>query len=130
MTPETYLGPQRLDRTRYIGSKLVLGKASDYVEATSVPQNFISYGGEWRLSGQTATAGLGATLALHFHAKKVYIVLTGHGTVTAELDGRRVSTLRVNTARLYTVLTSATTRDGILRFHFTPGVRAYSFTFG
>jgi cytochrome c biogenesis protein CcdA/thiol-disulfide isomerase/thioredoxin len=130
MTPETYLGPQRLDRTRYIGSKLVVGEASDYVEATAVPQNFISYGGEWRLSGQTATAGLGATLALHFHAKKVYIVLTGHGTVTAALDGRRVSTLKVNSARLYTVLTSARTRDGVLRFHFTPGVRAYSLTFG
>jgi cytochrome c biogenesis protein CcdA/thiol-disulfide isomerase/thioredoxin len=130
MTPETYLGPQRLDQTRYVGTKLVVGKAADYVEATSVPQNFISYGGEWTLSGQTATAGLGATLALHFHAKKVYIVLTGRGTVAATLGARRVQTLKVDSSRLYTVLTSPTTRDGVLRFRFTPGVRAYSFTFG
>jgi cytochrome c biogenesis protein CcdA/thiol-disulfide isomerase/thioredoxin len=130
MTPETYLGPERLDQSRYVGSKPVVGKAADYVEATAVPQNFISYGGEWTLSGQTATAGLGATLALHFHAKKVYIVLTGHGRVTATLGTRRIRTLDVNTAQLYTVLTSATTRDGVLRFHFTPGVHAYSFTFG
>jgi cytochrome c biogenesis protein CcdA/thiol-disulfide isomerase/thioredoxin len=130
MTPETYLGPQRLDQSRYVGSKLVVGKAADYVEATAVPQNFISYGGEWTLAGQTATSGLGATLALHFHAKKVYIVLTGHGKVTATLGTRRVRTLNVNAAQLYTVLTSATTRDGVLLFRFTPGVRAYSFTFG
>ena len=130
MTPETYLGPERLDRTRYVGSQPVVGKAADYVEARVVPQNFISYGGEWTLSGQTATAGLGATLALHFHAKKVYIVLTGQGKVTVTLGARRVRTLDVNTARLYTVLESTATRDGTLRFRFTPGVRAYSFTFG
>jgi thiol-disulfide isomerase/thioredoxin len=130
MTPETYLGPERLDQSRYVGSKPVVGKAAEYVEATAVPQNFISYGGEWTLSGQTATAGLGATLALHFHAKKVYIVLTGHGKVTATLGARRIRTLNVKTAQLYTVLTSAMTRDGVLRFRFTPGVKAYSFTFG
>ena len=130
MTPETYLGPQRLDQTRYAGTKPVVGKAADYVEAKVVPQNFISYGGEWTLAGQTATAGLGATLALHFHAKKVYIVLTGHGKVAVTLGASHVATLDVNTARLYTVLSSATTRDGVLHFRFTPGVRAYSFTFG
>jgi cytochrome c biogenesis protein CcdA/thiol-disulfide isomerase/thioredoxin len=130
MTPETYLGPQRLDRSRYVGSNLVVGKAAGYTEATVVPQNFISYGGEWTLAGQTATAGLGATLALHFHAQKVYIVLTGHGKVTAMLGARRLRTLNVNTAQLYTVLTSPRTQDGVLRFRFTPGVRAYSFTFG
>ena len=130
MTPETYLGPERLDRSRYVGSNLVVGKAAGYTEATVVPQNFISYGGEWTLSGQTATAGLGATLALHFHAQKVYIVLTGHGKVTATLGARRLRTLNVDSAQLYTVLTSPTTQDGVLRFRFTPGVKAYSFTFG
>jgi cytochrome c biogenesis protein CcdA/thiol-disulfide isomerase/thioredoxin len=129
-TPETYLGPERLNRQQYVGSKLVFGKAAQYVETTAVPLNGFSYGGEWTLSGQTATAGLGATLALHFLAKKVYIVLTGHGTVTATLGARRVRTIHVNTARLYTVLTSTTTHQGVLRFRFTPGVRAYSFTFG
>jgi cytochrome c biogenesis protein CcdA/thiol-disulfide isomerase/thioredoxin len=129
-TPETYLGPERLNRTQYVGSKLVVGKAAEYVEATAVPLNGFSYGGEWTLVGQTATAGLGATLSLHFQAKKVYIVLTGRGAVTATLGARRVRTMHVTTARLYTVLASSTTRQGVLRFRFTPGVKAYSFTFG
>ena len=130
MTPETYLGPERLDPTRYVGSRPVRGKVADYVAATVVPQNAISYGGEWTLAGQTATAGLGADLALHFHAKDVYIVLSGNGTVATELGGKPLRTLHVNSAKLYTVLTSRTTRDGVLRFRFSPGVRAYSFTFG
>jgi hypothetical protein len=129
-TPETYLGPERLNPQQYVGSKLVYGKAAQYVEATAVPLNGFSYGGEWTLSGQTATAGLGATLSLHFQAKKVYIVLTGRGTVTATLGARRVRTMHVSTARLYTVLTSSSTHEGVLRFRFTPGVKAYSFTFG
>ena len=130
MTPETYLGPQRLDRSRYVGSTVATGKAADYTLAASVPENAISYGGEWTLVGQIATAGLGAQLRLHFRAKDVYIVLGGRGRVTVELGGKRLTTLSVNADRLYTVFTSHASRDGLLQFAFTPGVRAYSFTFG
>ena len=130
MTPETYLGPQRLDSSRYVGSKLVTGKAVLFTPATVVPENAISYGGEWSLSGQIATAGMGAQLLLHFHAKDVYIVLGGRGRVSARLGGRPLATIDVDADRLYTVLSSAETRDGVIRFSFTPGVRAYSFTFG
>ncbi|MGZ4384901.1 MAG: cytochrome c biogenesis protein DipZ, partial [Gaiellaceae bacterium] len=130
MTPETYLGPQRLERSRYVGSNLVTGKAAEYTLAASVPENAISYGGEWTLAGQIATAGLGARLRLHFRAKDVYIVLGGRGRVTVELDGKPLTTLAVNADRLYTAFTSRTSRDGLLQFSFTPGVRAYSFTFG
>jgi len=129
-TPETYLGPQRLDRTRYVGSRLVTGKPVLFTPATVVPQNAISYGGEWTLAGQIATAGMGAQLVLHFHAKDVYIVLGGKGRVTARNGGKPLATIDVTADRLYTVLSSRTTRDGVLRLGFTPGVRAYSFTFG
>jgi thiol-disulfide isomerase/thioredoxin len=130
LTPETYLGPERFDPSRYVGSKLEPGKAAEYVQARAIPEDAISYGGRWTLAGQTATAGRGATLALHFHAQKVYIVLTGHGRVTASLGGRRIADLRVGAAKLYTILDTPHALDGVLRFRFTPGVRAYSFTFG
>ena len=130
MTPETYLGPQRLDASRYVGSALVKGKAAEYTFASSVPASAISYGGEWTLAGQIATAGLGAQLRLHFEARNVYIVLGGKGRVKVDLDGKPLTTLDVNSDRLYTVLSSKATRDGLLQFSFTAGVRAYSFTFG
>ena len=129
-TPETYLGPDRFDASRYVGSAIVIGRQTRYTAATGIPQNAFSYGGEWTLSGQIATAGRAAALSLHFHAKDVYLVLAGHGRVTGMLGGRRLTTLHVNGDRLYTVLMSRKTLDGVLRLRFTPGVRAYSFTFG
>lgn len=129
-TPETYLGPERLDRSRYVGSRLVVGRPADYTLAKSVPESAISYGGGWKLSGQTATAGFGAELRLHFRAKDVYIVLGGRGRVGVTLDGTARPPIDVTADRLYTVLSSATTRDGVLGLTFAPGVRAYSFTFG
>jgi cytochrome c biogenesis protein CcdA/thiol-disulfide isomerase/thioredoxin len=129
-TPETYLGPERLDPARYVGTKLVPDRAADYRLARSVPQNDISYGGVWTLSGQTATAGLGARLALHYHAEDVYIVLAGHGRIFVTRNGRPLPPIDVTGAKLYTVLSSTTATDGVLQFVFPPGIRAYSFTFG
>ena len=129
-TPETYLGPQRLDRGRYAGSSIAAGKSKLYTAATVLPQDWISYGGEWTLAGQIATAGIGAQLLLRFHAKDVYIVLGGKGRVTARLAGKPLAPIDVDADRLYTVFSSRTAREGVLRLGFTPGVRAYSFTFG
>ena len=129
-TPETYLGPERLDPSRYVGSKVVQGRPAVYRLATSIPQNDISYGGTWTLAGQIATPGLGARLALHYHAKNVYIVLAGRGRITVTRDGRPLPPIDVDGAKLYTVLASDTTTDAVLRFSFPLGVRAYSFTFG
>ena len=130
MTPETYLGAERLDRSRYVGSPIVVGKPAEYTLARSVPASAISYGGGWKLAGQIATAGFGAELRLHFHAKNVYIVLGGRGRVGVTLDGSTRPPIKVNADRLYTVISSESPRDGVLDFTFTPGVRAYSFTFG
>ena len=129
-TPETYLGPERLDPSRYAGSPLVKGKRAQYRLAATVPENSISYGGFWTLSSQTATAGAGARLQLHFHARDVYVVLGGRGRVKTLLDGKPLGKIDVNSYRLYTVLSSKSARHGLLELRFTPGVSAYSFTFG
>jgi cytochrome c biogenesis protein CcdA/thiol-disulfide isomerase/thioredoxin len=130
MTPETYLGPYRLDPSRYVGRKPVLGKPAAYTLAAQIPQNDISLGGSWTLSGQIAEAGLGATLGLHFHSKDVYVVLGGHGHVGVTIDGKARPPIDVTADKLYTLFTSRTTTDAQLRLSLSPGVRAYSFTFG
>jgi cytochrome c biogenesis protein CcdA/thiol-disulfide isomerase/thioredoxin len=129
-TPETYLGPDRLDRTHYAGSPLVTGRPAHFTLAAAVPQDAISYGGKWTLSGQTALAGAGARLELNFHASDVYIVLGGKGRVTTLLDGKPLGSIDVSSSKLYTVYSSAPARNGLLELRFTPGVQAYTFTFG
>jgi len=69
-------------------------------------------------------------LRLRFHAKNVYIVLGGRGTVRAVINGKPVRTLNVDSYRLYTVRASRKTADALLELRFTPGVQAYSFAFG
>jgi cytochrome c biogenesis protein CcdA/thiol-disulfide isomerase/thioredoxin len=128
LTPETYLGYARL--ANYVGTAVSPDSEANYKLPAAVPQNTFAYGGEWRIGGQEVIAGKGAKLRLHFHAKNVYVVLGGHGTVRALIDGKPVRTLRVNAQRLYTVRASPNTADATLELQFTPGIQGYSFTFG
>jgi cytochrome c biogenesis protein CcdA/thiol-disulfide isomerase/thioredoxin len=130
VTPETYLGAERLDLSRYTGTHPVRGRESAYAFGRSLPQNAISYAGLWNLGPQAALAGPGARLRLNFHARNVYVVLGGRGRVQVLLDGRVSRSLEVREYRLYTALSSSRLRDGVLELRFDPGVRAYSFTFG
>ena len=129
MTPETYLGVARI--ANYVGSALAPNKQASYTyPKTPLAENLFAYSGRWTVGAQRIDAGPGAALRLHFHAKNVYLVLGGHGTVRAFVDGKPTRTLKVDSYRLYTVRSSQATQDGLLELRFTPGVQAYSFTFG
>ena len=128
MTPETYLGYARIQN--YRGSQITPDAFRRYVYAPSLPEDALSYSGAWKIGSQIALAGPSAALKLHFHAKDVYIVLGGRGTVHALVDGKPAGTLDVNAYRLYTVRSSPKVGDGVLELRFSPGVQAYSFTFG
>jgi len=128
LTPESYLGYSRLQN--YVGSKMIPDIFGRYTFAASVPQNALSYAGTWSVGAEKIVSGPDARLRLRFHAKNVYIVLGGRGTVRAVINGKPVRTLNVDSYRLYTVRASRKTADALLELRFTPGVQAYSFTFG
>jgi cytochrome c biogenesis protein CcdA/thiol-disulfide isomerase/thioredoxin len=128
VTPESYLGTARL--ARYVGSAIHPNIAWPYTFATALPQNALSYAGTWQVGPERILAGKDARLRLHFHARFVYVVLGGRGTVRTFVDGKPARTLNVNTDRLYTVVSGAAARDGVLELRFSRGVTAYAFTFG
>ena len=128
LTPETYLGYSRLNT--YVGSKLVPDVTAPYTFAKSVPPNNLSYGGDWRVEGERIIAGARARLRLNFQASNIYIVLGGHGTVQALIDGKPTRTIKVDAQRLYTVRTSNRSTGGLLELRFSRGIQGYSFTFG
>ena len=90
----------------------------------------MSFSGQWRVARDEALAGNGAGLSLRFEARDVYIVLGGHGRVTATVAGSPARTFGVNAYRLYSVEQLSSVKKELLRLELTPGVRAYSFTFG
>ncbi len=128
MTPESYLGYARL--TNYVGTNPVPNVSHEYHFASTILDNTLSYDGRWRVGPEQITAGPNARLRLRFQAKDVYIVLGGHGTVHALINGKPARTIHVDAQRLYTVRASNTTETALLELRFTPGIQAYSFTFG
>jgi cytochrome c biogenesis protein CcdA/thiol-disulfide isomerase/thioredoxin len=130
LTPESYLGYERLDTTRYVGSTVRPNRLAPYTAPVSIPLNSFAYSGSWRVGSQRIVAGKGAALTLHFHAKDVYLVLGGHGRVGVDLTGKPATNVDVGSYRLYTLHSSDTTTSDTLHLRFTPGVQAYAFTFG
>ena len=129
MTPETYLGYARI--ANYTGTQIVPDKPARYTFTSSLFSNAFSYDGTWRIGAEKITAIKDARLRLAFQAKDVYIVLGGKGTVQVLIDGKQTKTLRVDAEQLYTVRASNTlAAHALLELRFSPGVQAYSFTFG
>jgi cytochrome c biogenesis protein CcdA/thiol-disulfide isomerase/thioredoxin len=128
MTPETYLGYARI--RNYTGTTIVPDKAARYTFPSSLSANAFSYDGTWRVSEEEITSIRDARLRFDFRAKDVYLVLGGRGTVQVLVDGKPSKTVRVNAERLYTLRAADRTSHGLLELRFTPGVRAYAFTFG
>jgi cytochrome c biogenesis protein CcdA/thiol-disulfide isomerase/thioredoxin len=128
LTPESYLGTDRLDR--YAGSPIKQGRTAKYTLPFALDQSQLAYGGYWDVQAQRITAGKDATLRLHFFARKVHLVLTGTGFIDVTLDGKHLRRVHVTSPRLYTLVDQPKDKDGQLELRFTPGLSAYAFTFG
>jgi hypothetical protein len=129
LTPETYLGYARTGN--YAGTPIQPDKTARYTFAKNLFANAFSYDGTWHVGAEKITAGRDARLRLEFQAKDVYLVLGGHGTVHVLIDGKQTKTLRVDAEKLYTLRASdRVAMNALLELRFTPGVQAYSFTFG
>ncbi len=127
-TPESYLGYVRLERFH---GRLVEDRVAKYRFPRSLPIDGLAYAGAWRVEPARIVAGRDASLRLRFRARNVYLVLAGRGSVAGLVDGHRLRTVRVaGTPRLYTIASNPRRRSGLLELRFSPGLAAYSFTFG
>jgi cytochrome c biogenesis protein CcdA/thiol-disulfide isomerase/thioredoxin len=127
-TPETYLGFARLDR--FDSDRLVVQRPYDFRLPQSLPRDHWAYGGTWTVGSERAVSGPDARLQLSYYARKVHVVLGGKGVVTVVVNGKRQADVRVDGPRLYTVVSRPDVAAGKLELYFTPGIAAYSFTFG
>jgi len=125
---ETYLGYGRIDR--FTGSKLYPDREATYTIPPALGKDDFAYGGRWTVRAQRIVAGNGARLQLRYYARKVYLVLGGHGTVQVLVDGKPHGVVRVRSDRLYTLVDRDAIDEATLELRFSPGVSAYAFTFG
>jgi cytochrome c biogenesis protein CcdA/thiol-disulfide isomerase/thioredoxin len=129
MTPESYLGYERL--ARFAQKSVTPDRFATYhFPPNDLQPNELAYGGRWKVQRQRIVAGPGAQLRLRFQARSVHLVLGGRGSVAVIVDGKPVSVVPVRGSRLYTLARLPTDQSKLLELHFSPGVEAYAFTFG
>jgi cytochrome c biogenesis protein CcdA/thiol-disulfide isomerase/thioredoxin len=129
ITEESYVGYDNVKNQS--GTAIVDNKAIDYHAPASVPSDTFAFDGTWTDHSQEATSGSNASIALHFTADDVYLVMGGTGTVGVSYNGRPLSSVQVNgIPTLYTLFSGHELQTGLLDLTFTKGVQAYDFTFG
>ena len=125
-TPETYLGAER-QQGYHGGTPYVTGQ---FTAPASLPANSFALAGAWRIGQESITAGKGAGITLAFHASKVYLDVGGTGTLTVSAGGTSKVILVSGAPDIYTVATEQPAGDGTVTIRLSPGLQAYSFTFG
>lgn len=127
-TPETYLGSARA--TGYAGdTALAPGTAAFHYPAT-VPDDQFALTGTWSVSDESLTAKANAGITLNYQADDIYLDVGGTGTITATADGKTTTFPVSGAPNIYTLLNRSTPERGSLQVTLSPGVSAYSFTFG
>jgi thiol-disulfide isomerase/thioredoxin len=129
MTPESYLGYARLER--YAGSPVRPDRFALYHFTGPLNPDDLAYDGSWRVTPEHIEAGPFARLRLNFAAEAIHLVLGGSGRVDVLVNGQALRPVGVRgEPRLYTLARFPKPRAGLLELRFSPGIKAYAFTFG
>jgi cytochrome c biogenesis protein CcdA/thiol-disulfide isomerase/thioredoxin len=145
LSPETYLGSKRM---LYLVPQ---GKAANgtqtFTAVSNLPKNKFSFGGEWTIANEYSVSGSNATMLYNFNANKVFMVLKKgdavNGQISIMLDGKPVTVadsgadvkngvITVSEDRLYEIIDlNSKNENRTLELQFlTPGIEAFTFTFG
>jgi cytochrome c biogenesis protein CcdA/thiol-disulfide isomerase/thioredoxin len=127
-TPESYLGSARADS--YAGNAAPGSGAQMFSYPASVPLNEFALTGAWTVSDEDLTAGKNAGIRLSFQASDVYLDVSGTGTITATVDGKTTTYPVSGAPNIYPVVHRDASEESSLDVMLSPGLRAYSFTFG
>ena len=125
-TPETYLGAER--QQGYHGSTPYV--SGQFAPPATVPANSFALAGTWTIGQESITAGQGAGITLAFQASKVYLDVGGTGTLTVSAGGTSKVIRVFGAPDIYTVAIEQPAGDGTVTIRLSPGLAAYSFTFG
>lgn len=144
-TPETYFGYARAKENKSLGT-IKNDREAIYAIPSSLNINEWALSGHWKiLSEAIVSMKAGATLKLHFQARKVFIVmgtsdgqvvalkLTFNGKPLAHESGKDVVDSKINVSehRLYEAMVFDHTTEGVIELtSLAPGLELYTFTFG
>ncbi|MCP2244209.1 cytochrome c biogenesis protein DipZ [Lentzea aerocolonigenes] len=129
ITRETFLGSTK--RVNFAGTETYTTGEKSFRFPQNQARDSFTLDGAWTLTSQHISPTTeNARIRLDYRAKQVRMVLSGKGTVAYEHNGQS-KTLQVDgTPNSYQLLTTERIEAGVLTATVSPGVQAYSFTFG
>jgi thiol-disulfide isomerase/thioredoxin len=126
LSPETYLGAERAQY--YDGNYY---STDTFAFPAALPAHSFALSGPWTIGQQSITAGKDAAIRLSYNASYVYLDAGGTGTLTVTSAGGATKVIRVSGAPdIYTVAAQQPAGNGTVTIKVSPGLAAYSFTFG
>jgi cytochrome c biogenesis protein CcdA/thiol-disulfide isomerase/thioredoxin len=127
-TPESYLNSQRV--SNYGGAGFYTDGTHEFQFPSTLGHDQFALRGTWSIDGEGAKAVSGAAIRLDFLAQHVYLDVGGTGTLTVIRNGVRTTIPVSGEPNIYDLVTLAGPERGVLDVELTPGLQAYSFTFG
>lgn len=129
LTPETYFGVGKLANYAGVG---------DYDEGIRIfalppqlPEDRFALRGTWAVDYQGVTAqNDDNAIALNYHARNVYIVVGGTGTVTVKRDGKTTTIPVSGPPNMRQVVSDDQDGAGSVELSLSKGLQAFSFTYG
>jgi cytochrome c biogenesis protein CcdA/thiol-disulfide isomerase/thioredoxin len=128
-TPETYLSVGKV--VNYGGTGKYDEGAATFAYPPAQPADSFALNGPWTLDYQGATAGsTNAAIRLNYHARNVYIVAGGTGTITVNRDGRTSTVAIGGPPNGHQIVTDDEDGSGQLEVRVSQGLQVFSFTYG
>ena len=129
LTPETYFGVGKM--INYRGGGVYDEGSATFSYPPALPADSFALRGQWSLDYQGATANsVDSSVELNYHAKNVYLVVGGTGTVTVTRDGTSSALPISGPPTSRQIVAGDRVAPGTLELRPGPGLQIYSLTYG
>ncbi len=129
LTHETYFSVGKV--VNYAGDGRYDEGKANFAFPTSLPDDSFALQGPWVLDYEGATAASDAsTIELNYHAKNVYIVVGGTGTLTVTRDGKTTTLPVSGPPQSHQIVADKDGARSSLVVRPTQGLQVFSFTYG
>jgi cytochrome c biogenesis protein CcdA/thiol-disulfide isomerase/thioredoxin len=129
LTPETYFGVGRV--SNYAGKGVYDEGRATFGYPPTLPPDTFALEGPWALDYQGATAdGDSSGIKLNYHAKSVYVVVGGTGSITVVRDGQTTTVPVSGPPTSHQIVAADEVAHGSLDIRVSKGLQVFSFTYG
>ncbi len=129
LTPETYFGVGKM--SNYAGVGVYDQGPATFSYPPTLPPDTFALQGPWALDYQGATAdGDASNIKLNYHARHVYMVVGGTGSVNVTRAGKTTTVPVSGPPTSHEIATTAQVANGTLDIGVSKGLQVFSFTYG